>query len=61
MTHGNGGFAENGGSPWSLRFEVLGPLAAWRGGTPLELGPLKRQAVLAALLLRQGPWSVTTG
>jgi DNA-binding SARP family transcriptional activator len=37
-----------------LRFEVLGPLRAWRGGTPLELGPVKRQAVLAALLLRQG-------
>ncbi|MGW6754082.1 AfsR/SARP family transcriptional regulator [Streptomyces sp. NPDC055006] len=44
----------NGGSPQALRFEVLGPLRAWRGGTPLELGPAKRQAVLAALLLRQG-------
>ncbi|GAB2988596.1 BTAD domain-containing putative transcriptional regulator [Streptomyces pseudoechinosporeus] len=33
---------------------MLGPLRAWRGGTPLDLGPLKRQAVLAALLLRQG-------
>ncbi|MER5795486.1 BTAD domain-containing putative transcriptional regulator [Streptomyces sp. NPDC001980] len=42
------------GSPQLLRFEVLGPLRAWRGGTPLELGPVKRQAVLAALLLRQG-------
>ncbi|MHA5049739.1 AfsR/SARP family transcriptional regulator [Streptomyces sp. SD15] len=41
-------------SPQPLRFEVLGPLRAWRGGTPLELGPVKRQAVLAALLLRQG-------
>ncbi|MET9057201.1 BTAD domain-containing putative transcriptional regulator [Streptomyces antibioticus] len=37
-----------------LRFEVLGPLRAWRGGDPLELGPVKRQAVLAALLLRRG-------
>ncbi|WP_406458034.1 winged helix-turn-helix domain-containing protein [Streptomyces sp. NBC_01622] len=33
---------------------MLGPLRAWRGATPLELGPVKRQAVLAALLLRQG-------
>ncbi|WP_330279232.1 winged helix-turn-helix domain-containing protein [Streptomyces sp. NBC_00569] len=44
----------DGGSPELLRFEVLGPLRAWRGGTPLELGSIKRQAVLAALLLRQG-------
>ncbi len=41
-------------SPQLLQFEVLGPLRAWRGGTPLEVGPIKRQAVLAALLLRQG-------
>ncbi|TKA02206.1 helix-turn-helix domain-containing protein [Actinacidiphila oryziradicis] len=33
---------------------MLGPLRAWRNGAPLELGPVKRQAVLAALLLRQG-------
>ncbi|GGL12251.1 SARP family transcriptional regulator [Streptomyces flaveus] len=33
---------------------MLGPLRAWRGVTPLDLGPLKRQAVLAAVLLRQG-------
>lgn len=46
--------AVDGGSPELLRFEVLGPLRAWRGGTPLELGSIKRQAVLAALLLRQG-------
>ncbi|MDV9171656.1 BTAD domain-containing putative transcriptional regulator, partial [Streptomyces sp. W16] len=42
------------GSPQLLRFEVLGPLRAWRGGVSLDLGPIKRQAVLAALLLRQG-------
>ncbi|MEU6201245.1 BTAD domain-containing putative transcriptional regulator [Streptomyces sp. NPDC047061] len=42
------------GSPQVLRFDVLGPLRAWRGGTPLELGPVKRQTVLAALLLRRG-------
>ncbi|NGO46704.1 regulator [Streptomyces sp. YC419] len=44
----------HGGSPERLRIEVLGPLRAWRGATPVYLGPLKRQAVLAALLLRQG-------
>ncbi|MEU8565719.1 BTAD domain-containing putative transcriptional regulator [Streptomyces cyaneofuscatus] len=54
MTHENGGFAVDGESPQPLRFEILGPLGAWRGATPLELGPVKRQAVLAALLLRQG-------
>ncbi|MFC5851755.1 BTAD domain-containing putative transcriptional regulator [Streptomyces chlorus] len=40
--------------PQRLRVAVLGPLRAWRGGEPLDLGPVKRQAVLAALLLRQG-------
>ncbi|MGW3247057.1 AfsR/SARP family transcriptional regulator [Streptomyces sp. NPDC001070] len=44
----------SGGSPQRLRIELLGPLRAWQGGTPLDLGPAKRQAVLAALLLRQG-------
>ncbi|MGW1030084.1 BTAD domain-containing putative transcriptional regulator [Streptomyces sp. NPDC002577] len=29
-------------------------MRAWRDGTLLDLGPVKRQAVLAALLLRQG-------
>jgi DNA-binding SARP family transcriptional activator/tetratricopeptide (TPR) repeat protein len=43
-----------GRSPQRLRIAVLGPLQAWRDGAPLALGPLKRQAVLAALLLRQG-------
>ncbi|WP_308402715.1 BTAD domain-containing putative transcriptional regulator [Streptomyces sp. AC550_RSS872] len=37
-----------------LRIEVLGPLQAWRDEARLDLGPLKRQAVLAALLLRRG-------
>ncbi|MFI7121051.1 BTAD domain-containing putative transcriptional regulator [Amycolatopsis sp. NPDC049868] len=35
-----------------LRFEVLGPLRAWHGETRLDLGPVRQQAVLAALLLR---------
>ncbi|MEU9359333.1 BTAD domain-containing putative transcriptional regulator [Streptomyces sp. NPDC048301] len=42
------------GSPRRLRFEVLGQLRAWRNGVPLELGPVKRQSVLAALLLSRG-------
>jgi DNA-binding SARP family transcriptional activator/tetratricopeptide (TPR) repeat protein len=44
----------DGGSPQPLRFEVLGPLRVWRGEVSLDPGPIKRQAVLAALLLRQG-------
>ncbi|MDU0301148.1 AfsR/SARP family transcriptional regulator [Streptomyces sp. PAL114] len=43
-----------GNFPHRLRIEVLGPLRAWRDGTPLRLGPVKRQTVLAALLLRNG-------
>ncbi|OSC61952.1 SARP family transcriptional regulator, partial [Streptomyces sp. BF-3] len=31
---------------------MLGPLRAWRDGTPLDLGPVRRQSVLAALMLR---------
>jgi DNA-binding NarL/FixJ family response regulator/DNA-binding SARP family transcriptional activator len=37
-----------------LRFSVLGPLRAWRGGAPLDLGPVRQQALLAALVLRPG-------
>nr|WP_284750353.1 BTAD domain-containing putative transcriptional regulator [Amycolatopsis sp. RTGN1] len=37
-----------------LRFSVLGPLRAWRGGSPLDLGPVRQQALLAALVLRPG-------
>lgn len=37
-----------------LRFALLGPLQAWRGGARLELGPVREQALLAALLLRPG-------
>ncbi|MFJ4620111.1 AfsR/SARP family transcriptional regulator [Streptomyces sp. NPDC088812] len=42
----------DGGTPPLLRIALLGPLRAWRGGTPLDLGPVRRQAVLAALVLR---------
>lgn len=34
-----------------LRVSVLGPLRAWRDGQPLDLGPVRQQAVLAALAL----------
>ncbi|MFJ9598851.1 AfsR/SARP family transcriptional regulator [Streptomyces althioticus] len=43
-----------GGDSQRLRIEVLGPLRAWRDGSPLALGPVRRQTVLAALLLRDG-------
>ncbi|WP_372406038.1 BTAD domain-containing putative transcriptional regulator [Streptomyces luteireticuli] len=34
-----------------LRISVLGPLQAWRDGQPVDLGHLRQQAVLAALVL----------
>nr|WBO82040.1 tetratricopeptide repeat protein [Streptomyces sp. SBE_14.2] len=37
-----------------LRFQVLGPLRAWRGGQELDLGPSQRRVVLAVLLLHAG-------
>ncbi|MFI8262622.1 AfsR/SARP family transcriptional regulator [Streptomyces sp. NPDC085665] len=44
----------DGESPQRLRIELLGPVRAWRGTTPLDLGPVRRQAVLAAMVLRAG-------
>ncbi|GAA0646766.1 hypothetical protein GCM10010174_82420 [Kutzneria viridogrisea] len=35
-----------------LRISVLGPLRAWRGRQPLDLGPVRQQALFAALVLR---------
>ncbi|MFD9539829.1 BTAD domain-containing putative transcriptional regulator [Streptomyces sp. NPDC060022] len=52
MMYGSGGFAVDGGTPQGLRIDLLGPLLAWRGGTPVDLGPVRRRAVLAALVLR---------
>ncbi|MDG4862252.1 AfsR/SARP family transcriptional regulator, partial [Streptomyces sp. T-3] len=37
-----------------LRFSVLGPVRAWRGGEPLSTGSPQQRALLAALLLRDG-------
>ncbi|MES5820388.1 BTAD domain-containing putative transcriptional regulator [Streptomyces sp. RG80] len=34
-----------------LRFQLLGPLRAWRGATELDLGQMQRRVVLAVLLL----------
>jgi len=40
--------------PAALRFGVLGPVRAWRGGEPLNTGSPQQRALLAALLLREG-------
>ncbi|MFI9270586.1 BTAD domain-containing putative transcriptional regulator [Kitasatospora sp. NPDC052896] len=37
-----------------LRFQVLGPVQAWRGEQALALGSPQQQAVLTSLLLRRG-------
>ncbi|WP_327068673.1 AfsR/SARP family transcriptional regulator [Kitasatospora sp. NBC_01302] len=37
-----------------LRFQVLGPVQAWRDDQPLALGSPQQQAVLTALLLHRG-------
>jgi len=41
-----------GGSRRQLRLAVLGPVLAWCGPEPLDLGPVRQQALLVALALR---------
>jgi DNA-binding SARP family transcriptional activator len=37
-----------------VEFGILGPLAVWREGREVELGPAKQRALLAVLLLHEG-------
>jgi DNA-binding SARP family transcriptional activator/DNA-binding XRE family transcriptional regulator len=46
--------ADSSGRGQGLWLAALGPLEAWRGGTPLSLGPPARRAVLGLLLLGPG-------
>jgi len=41
-----------GGTRRQLRLAVLGPVLAWCGPEPLDLGPVRQQALLVALALR---------
>ncbi|MFJ4873821.1 BTAD domain-containing putative transcriptional regulator [Streptomyces sp. NPDC088745] len=41
-------------SPAGLRFSVLGPVRAWRGGEPVPAGSPQQRALLTLLLLREG-------
>ncbi|MER5208825.1 BTAD domain-containing putative transcriptional regulator [Streptomyces sp. NPDC002825] len=47
-----GGTGRTGGAAGPLRIDLLGPVRALRGDVPVALGPVRRQAVLAALVLR---------
>ncbi|MFD3944621.1 BTAD domain-containing putative transcriptional regulator [Streptomyces sp. NPDC058579] len=38
----------------AIRFGLLGPVEAWSGDTPVDLGPRKRRVLLARLLLDSG-------
>jgi DNA-binding SARP family transcriptional activator/tetratricopeptide (TPR) repeat protein/DNA-binding XRE family transcriptional regulator len=44
----------NGNRAAGLRVEVLGPLAVWRDGLPVPLGPVRQRAVLGLLVLHAG-------
>ncbi|BBH68620.1 hypothetical protein ACTI_53050 [Actinoplanes sp. OR16] len=46
---------ESSGDPAAtLRFEILGPVRAFRGAEQVDIGPLRQRAVLALLLLNAG-------
>ena len=50
--HARGSDGSGAGANADLRIDLLGPVRARRGDAPLALGPIRRQAVLAALILR---------
>jgi DNA-binding SARP family transcriptional activator/tetratricopeptide (TPR) repeat protein/DNA-binding XRE family transcriptional regulator len=43
--------ARDGNGQPGLRLEILGPVAAWRDGTPVPLGSIRQRAVLVLLAL----------
>ncbi len=46
--------SQDRGPAGDIRVEVLGPLTAWRGGVPLDLGAERQRAVLALLAMSAG-------
>ncbi|MEU4690977.1 winged helix-turn-helix domain-containing protein [Actinoplanes sp. NPDC023714] len=44
----------DGPSAVTLRFEILGPVRAFRGAEQVDIGPVRQRAVLALLLLNAG-------
>lgn len=51
---GSAPIPDSSGCHQGVRLSMLGPLEAWRGGTPLSLGPPARRAVLGLLVLDPG-------
>ncbi|MFF2329526.1 MULTISPECIES: BTAD domain-containing putative transcriptional regulator [unclassified Streptomyces] len=51
---GSRGTARGDGASKRLRIELLGPVSVRRGPTTLDIGPVRRQAVLVVLVLRHG-------